>query len=269
MPPQANRPLFFGFPLDPLSKHEILDAIHMAMRERRPLYQVTLNTATLVTALQEKGFAQYIDNADLITADGMGIVWGGRSLGIQIPERAPGIDIMYDTLTLCEEKGYKPYFLGAREDVLKAALQEASRLWPRLKVAGSRHGYFSQEEEQAVADDIRQSNPDCLFVGISSPLKERFCHRWRAYLTVPYIVGVGGSFDILAGKTKRAPGLMQKTGTEWVFRIYQEPRRMLWRYCSTNLVFVLRMLHALVSGHGSSEGRRKLMQLTKAKKDQS
>lgn len=268
MPPVADRALVLGFPLDLLNRREILVAIHIAMQERRHLYQVTLNTATLVNALQQKEFARCIDNADLITADGMGIVWGGRSLGIRIPERAPGIDIMYDTLTLCEKEGYKPFFFGARKEVLEAALIEARRIWPKLEIAGAHHGYFDPEEEHAIAEEIKKLNPDCLFVGISSPLKEQFCHRWREYLNIPYIVGVGGSFDILAGKTKRAPKLMQKSGTEWVFRIYQEPRRMLWRYLSTNFLFLVKMLHAIFFGQREPIERREIMRPVQIRKEQ-
>jgi len=259
MPFLSARALFLGLPLDLLDRQEILRAIHLAMQERIHLYQITMNTATAVTALRSAEFAEYIHEADLITADGMGVVWGGRSLGIRVPERVPGIEIMLDTLTLCEREGFKPYFFGAKEDVLSTALAETKKRWPKLHIAGARNGYFGPDDERAIVEEIRNQRPDCLFVGITSPIKEQFCHRWLEHLDIPYVVGVGGSFDILAGKTRRAPKFMQNSGTEWLFRIYQEPRRMLWRYISTNFFFLLTMIRAFLSGRQVQIAQREIM----------
>ncbi|MBW1708118.1 MAG: WecB/TagA/CpsF family glycosyltransferase, partial [Deltaproteobacteria bacterium] len=113
---------------------------------------------------------------------------------------------------------------------------------PGLKVAGYQNGYFSEEEESEIAEMIRDSRSDMLFVGFSSPMKEKFLEKWMPVMQVPFCMGVGGSFDIVAGRTKRAPALMQKWGLEWLYRIYQEPRRMWKRYAKTNPVFVWMVL---------------------------
>jgi len=107
-----------------------------------------------------------------------------------------------------------------------------------VDVAGYRNGYYAEDEESEIAEMIRDSKANMLFVGFSSPFKERFLNRWMSTMQVPFCMGVGGSFDIIAGRTKRAPEWMQKSGLEWCYRIYQEPRRMWKRYAKTNPVFV-------------------------------
>jgi N-acetylglucosaminyldiphosphoundecaprenol N-acetyl-beta-D-mannosaminyltransferase len=121
--------------------------------------------------------------------------------------------------------------------VLERAVENADLNWPGLVLAGYRDGYFGEEEEAEIVEDIKRSNPDCLFIGLPTPRKERFLHRYRETLGVPFIMGVGGSFDVLAGHVSRAPRSLQNAGLEWLYRVYQEPKRMWWRYVSTNAVY--------------------------------
>ena len=116
--------------------------------------------------------------------------------------------------------------------------EEFKQRYPQLDVAGYRNGYYTEEEEHGIADTIRDSKADMLFVGLSSPKKEKFLNRWMSMMQVPFCMGVGDSFDIIAGRTNRAPAWMQKSGLEWCYRIYQKPRRMWKRYAKTNPVFV-------------------------------
>jgi N-acetylglucosaminyldiphosphoundecaprenol N-acetyl-beta-D-mannosaminyltransferase len=140
-------------------------------------------------------------------------------------------------LDICASHGFRPYFLGATDDVARQAAANAVSLYPGLVFAGIHDGYFEEGEEDAVVADIERSGAHCLFVGMPTPRKERFLLRNRQKLSTPFIMGVGGSLDVLAGKVSRAPRWMQRYGLEWFYRIVQEPRRMWWRYLSTNVVF--------------------------------
>ena len=152
--------------------------------------------------------------------------------------RVAGVDLFQNLVKLYANRGYKPFFFGAREWVVKKVVGKFREKYPQLGVAGFWNGYYSEEEEPEIAQMIRDSKADMLFVGFSSPFKEKFFNRWMPVMQVPFCMGVGGGFDIIAGRTKRAPEWMQKTGLEWCYRIYQEPRRMWKRYAKTNPVFV-------------------------------
>jgi N-acetylglucosaminyldiphosphoundecaprenol N-acetyl-beta-D-mannosaminyltransferase len=162
----------------------------------------------------------------LINADGMPVVWASRLLGNPLPCRVAGVDLFQNLVKLCADKGYRPFFFGAREWVVEKVVEEFKQRYPKLDVAGYRNGYYTEEEEPAIAEMIRDSMADMLFVGFSSPMKENFLKKWMPVMQIPFCMGVGGSFDIIAGRTKRAPLWMQKSGLEWCYQIYQEPRRM-------------------------------------------
>ena len=151
-------------------------------------------------------------------------------------------------MKLADQKEYKAYFFGAREWVVKKVIDNFSQDYPRMIVAGYRHGYYEPAEEERIVEDIRASGADMLFVAMSSPAKELFLSKYLERLNIPFVMGVGGSFDIAAGMTQRAPMWMQKAGLEWFFRLLNEPRRMLWRYLTSNLAFLGMLLKALVLG---------------------
>ena len=131
--------------------------------------------------------------------------------------------------------------------MLERAVDAARRRWPPLVFAGYRDGYFSSDDEWSIVTQIHRSGADCLFIGMPTPRKERFLHRYQDALDVPFIMGVGGGFDVLAGHVSRAPVALQRAGLEWFYRIYQEPRRMWWRYLSTNSEFAWLLGKALVN----------------------
>jgi N-acetylglucosaminyldiphosphoundecaprenol N-acetyl-beta-D-mannosaminyltransferase len=121
--------------------------------------------------------------------------------------------------------------------------------FPSLRIAGARDGYFTQDQESALLEEINASGADCLFIGMPTPRKERWLAAYRECLCVPYAMGVGGSFDILAGRVQRAPALLQKTGFEWFYRVLQEPRRMWWRYTRTNFLFAGMLCKGIVNAY--------------------
>jgi N-acetylglucosaminyldiphosphoundecaprenol N-acetyl-beta-D-mannosaminyltransferase len=233
-----------------ISRHAVLDAefhtvemgetlalAKLAMSSRQRLQHSDINVAKIVQMAGDPLLRDDVTESDLICVDGMGVKWACRLLGISVPDRVTGVDLMMQSFSLCEKEGFRPFLFGARQDVLDKMVEVLSQTHPDLQIAGSRNGYFRQDDEAEIVAQIRASSADCLFVGITSPIKERFLRKYRDDLEVPFLVGVGGSFDVVAGKVQRAPPFMQKIGMEWLFRVIQEPRRLFWRYLKTNLTF--------------------------------
>jgi len=212
-----------------------------------PAQNVAINAAKVAALRDDPALRLIVRGCELVTADGVAIVWASRLLGDPLPERVNGTDLMYRLFDLAGERRYRVYILGARQHVLERAVSRIREDHPALVVAGYRDGYFDDSEAMAVAREIERARPDILFVAISSPRKEFFLGRYRAVMNVPLVLGVGGSIDIVAGITKRAPALMQRLGLEWLFRVLQEPRRMFGRYLRTNPRFILIVARAALA----------------------
>ena len=237
-----SRVLIMGCAIDCLDMDETLAYIEQFVKKGTPRQHVVVNVAKIVEMRNDPELREIVSSCDLINADGMPLVWASRLLGNPLPCRVAGVDLFQNLVKLCAEKGYRPFFFGAREWVVKKVVDKFKERYPQLEVAGYRNGYYSPEEERWIAEIIRDSRADMLFVGFSSPMKEIFLKRQMPMMQVPFCMGVGGSFDIVAERTKRAPLWMQQCGMEWFYRILQEPRRMWKRYAKTNPVFVWMVL---------------------------
>lgn len=243
---RQTRVVFLDAPIDVLTKRATLDAAVATMRTRRKITHVAMNVAKLVKMRCDAQLRADVTGADIIGIDGMGIVWGARRLGIYVPERVSGVDLMTALLAECARHGFRPYFLGAHRQVLEAAAETAKRVNPGLQIAGMHHGYFRPEEAARIVTEINESKADCLFIGMPTPQKERFLSANRVELSTPFVMGVGGSFDVMAGNVSRAPLLFQRRGLEWLFRVLQEPRRLFWRYAETNSWFLFLLTRELL-----------------------
>jgi N-acetylglucosaminyldiphosphoundecaprenol N-acetyl-beta-D-mannosaminyltransferase len=175
---------------------------------------------------------------DLILADGMSVVWSLRASGRRVPERVTGVDLLARLLAAAGQHRLRVYFLGARGEVLKTLVERARAQNPGIEIAGFHDGYFGADEHLSLVEEIRASRADMLFVGMPTPFKETWCERHRERLNVPLIVGVGGSFDVLAGFIKRAPVWVQSLGMEWFWRLLMEPRKLWKRYLTNNSEFI-------------------------------
>lgn len=235
----SSKASFIGMDVDLLTMNETVEKIRDAIRRRMRLHHVCMNAAKFVYLRQNQELSADIACSDLVSIDGMGVVFAARLLGIKVPERVAGVDLMQEVIALCEREGYRPYLFGATAEVLGRAIQKVRDRHPLLQVAGAHHGYFLPQDEPLIVADIRASRADCLFIGLPTPRKERFIAAHRDALGVPFIMGVGGGFDILANHVKRAPLWMQRAGFEWLYRTMQEPRRMWKRYLTTNVAFLL------------------------------
>jgi N-acetylglucosaminyldiphosphoundecaprenol N-acetyl-beta-D-mannosaminyltransferase len=186
--------------------------------------------------------AAIVRSCTLVNADGQAIVWAARLLGAHLPERVAGIDLFQRLLALAEQRAYSVYFLGATPKVVAELERRARELHPRLHIAGTHHGYFTAEQEEDRVAEIAGLQPDLLFVALPSPRKEYWLAANLERLGATFAMGVGGSFDVLAGRTRRAPLWMQRLGLEWSHRFAQEPRRMWRRYLVGNVRFALLVL---------------------------
>jgi N-acetylglucosaminyldiphosphoundecaprenol N-acetyl-beta-D-mannosaminyltransferase len=236
-----------GVPVHAVTRQSVVAACEHAVDSGTPLNISVVNAAKLVHMRHDEHLRRAVLAADLILADGQSVVWAGRLLRQPLPERVTGIDLFLDLLDRAERRRYTVYFLGARPQVLETMLARLRERYPRLRVCGHRDGYFPVEESAAVAEQIRAADPDLLFVGISSPRKEIFLDTWGGYVGARVCHGVGGSFEVVAGLTRRAPAAWQRLGLEWLYRVKQEPRRLWKRYLTTNTVFLVLLARDLVS----------------------
>lgn len=243
----ARRITFFSVPVDLLDMQETVARAEEAMESGKSTRHTALNVAKLVALRSNEELAEDVCGSDIVGIDGQGIVLGLRLFGVEKAERVAGCDLMVELLALCARTGRKPYILGARQDMLERAVANAKRDHPGLEFAGYRNGYFSPDDEPGIVADIAASGADCLFVAMPTPHKERFLKRNSDQLQVPFVMGVGGSVDWLAGHVTRAPGWMQRFGLEWLHRLLKEPRKMFKRYATTNIAFAGLLAGALLS----------------------
>ena len=229
-----------GTPVDNMTMQQTLNLIENAIEKNQRVSHTVVNAGKIVLMHQNAQLKQSVVNADIINADGQGVVWASRILGQPIVERVTGIDLMDNLVRLAYQKKYKIFFFGAKDDVLNKVIGHYSRMYSSDIVAGYRNGYFKKSEERAIAQQIADSGAQILFVAITSPLKENFLYENRDLLkSVNFTMGVGGSFDVVAGLVKRAPIWMQQSGLEWAYRVYQEPKRMFKRYMVGNWKFMM------------------------------
>jgi N-acetylglucosaminyldiphosphoundecaprenol N-acetyl-beta-D-mannosaminyltransferase len=207
-----------------------------------------VNAAKAVNMSKDGLLRDSVTSCDLVVADGQAVVWASRFLGRPLPERVAGIDLFTSLMAEGARRGYRAYFLGARPEVLERVVAEVRGRYPGLEVAGARDGYFTDDEAADVARRIGEAKPDLLFLGMTSPKKEIFLARFADDIQAGVIHGVGGSFDVLAGKVRRAPVIWQRLGMEWLYRFLQEPLRLGPRYLSTNTRFAWMVVKEYVQG---------------------
>lgn len=198
---------------------------------------ITVNGAMLVNAARDARLRRLFNQADLILPDGIGVLLAGAILGRRFRERVPGVDFVERLCKVCAQDGFRVYLLGGAPGIAEAAATAWQSRYPGIAVAGVAHGYFSAEEEGAVIDRIRAVRPHLLLVALGALRQEEWIAAHRDAVGASVSIGVGGTFDVVAGRVRRAPGWMQRAGLEWAYRFAQEPRR--WRVIVTLPLAVL------------------------------
>ena len=232
----------FNCPISNISLKETVDIIEIAIKNNSRITHCCINAAKIVNMKKNSKLSNSIKECDIISADGQAIVWASKILNSPLKERVSGIDLMNTLIDLSNKNKYKIFFLGATDDTITKLINKIQNIYGDKIIAGWNHGYFEESVEEKLINKINRSNPDILFVGISSPKKEIFLNKYKNKLNVSFIMGVGGSFDVFVGKVKRAPIWMQKVGLEWFYRLTQEPRKMWKRYLVTNTVFIYTLI---------------------------
>lgn len=203
---------------------------------------VTANAEIIWRAWREKEFARVLAGAALVTADGVGVVWAARRLGQELPEQVAGIDLVQALAERGAAEGWRFFLYGAAPGVAEAAAERLASEHPGLVVVGTAHGYQDKEGEARVREAIRSAKPHILLVALGAPKQEYWIARHNPELKVPVAIGVGGSLDVLAGRTKRAPRWVRRLGLEWLYRLLKQPRR--WRRQLVLPAFAWRVLRA-------------------------
>ena len=219
--------VILGCRVDIADTAECLDRIAELIYAGIAAHVITLNAEIVYQAQTNPMLRAIINQAELVTPDGIGIVWGGRQLGYAIPERVSGIDLLAGICQAAPAKGWKIYLLGSSPGVADEAAAKLKAQFPGLHICGSHHGYFHAEDEASIIADINRSQADILVVSLGAPKQEIWISQHKKDLAVPVCIGAGGSLDVIAGHKKRAPGWMIKTNLEWLYRLLAEPSR--WR----------------------------------------
>jgi len=224
---KKNRVVILGVPVDNITQEEALARVEAFIENGRPHQVVTVNPEFAVAAQSDANFFQVLKEAELSLPDGVGLLWAARFLGRPLSERVAGVDTVRRIASLATERGYLLFLLGGAEGVAEAAAIRLEEENPGLKVAATYAGSSDPKEEEEIVEMIRAARPHVLLVAYGAPQQDFWIHRNLGRLGVPVAMGVGGAFDFISGKAKRAPGWMQRLGLEWLHRLLHEPWR--WR----------------------------------------
>ena len=224
---KRDQVVILGVPVDNVTEGQALARIEAFIENGRPDQMVTVNPEFVVVAQSDAKFFQVLKDADLSLPDGVGLLWAARFLGTPLSQRVAGVDTVRRVASLAAERGYRLFLLGAAEGVAEATAMRLKEENPGLKVAGTYGGSPDPKGEEETVEMIRAAGPHVLLVAYGAPQQDLWIHRNLGRLGVPVVMGVGGAFDFISGKAKRAPGWMQRLGLEWLHRLLHEPWR--WR----------------------------------------
>lgn len=215
-----------GLPVHNVTMEEALEAMDGFIRSRTPHHIITADASMLALAQEDAPLRAIVAGADLITPDSAGVLWAAKKIGMPLRGRVSGVEIVERLCALSPERGYRLYFLGAAPGVAEQAAERMRARYPGVQIVGTHDGYFQAEENAALVEDIRCCRPDVLCVAFGIPKQEKWIAAHRERLGVPVQIGVGGTFDVLSGNTRRAPLLFQKARLEWLWRVLANPRKI-------------------------------------------
>ncbi|EGP5401497.1 MAG: WecB/TagA/CpsF family glycosyltransferase [Enterococcus faecium] len=245
-----KRVKLLGTSVDAFTFDETIEKMIEVIKKRQVTQHVVLNANKINLMYKDEKLKKIIEGCGIINADGQSVVWADRLFNHVVPERVTGIDLFEKLVEVAANAGFHVFYLGATQDVVEKVIAKHKKDYPELQIAGYRNGYFDKEKSEEIVKEIADSSADILFLAIPSPDKEYWLDKYKESLNVPLLIGVGGSFDVVAGKVKRAPKFFQKMGLEWFYRFIQEPHKMFKRYFFGNLEFI---------GHVIAEKRKSLL----------
>lgn len=224
--------------IDVLNVQETIDLVEEYVKTKTPLHLMGVNADKINEVNSNKLMKQIVNSCGIINADGASVILASKYLKKPLPERVAGVDLMQSLVALSEKKGYSVYLLGAKQDVVEKTAEVLQERHPKLSIVGIHNGYFKEPDWASISAELKEKNPDFVFVGITSPLKEYLIEYLQDQGHTSVFMGVGGSFDVISGNIPRAPRWMQTANLEWLFRVMQEPKRLFKRYFVGNWVFI-------------------------------
>lgn len=208
--------------IDVLNVQDTIRLVEEYVKQKEPLHLIGVNADKINDLNKNERLKQIVNSCGVINADGASVIMASRYLGKPLPERVAGIDLMQSLVALSEEKEYSIYLLGAKQEVVEKAAEVLKQKHPKLNIVGVHNGYFKEKDWPQISDELKKTQPDFIFVGITSPLKEYLVEYLQDCGNNGVFMGVGGSFDVISGNIARAPIWMQKMNLEWLFRFMQE-----------------------------------------------
>lgn len=239
---------FLDYTFDNLNEREFEQQLRLFLGRQKTQTITVLNANKIYLMKKDPELASFILNSDLIlpeNAINLAFLLRGRRLK---QWNMGGLPRLKTSLQLATREGWPVFFLGAKREVVEKMVERLPAIFPGIKIAGYHHGYFTKEEEKAIVDEINRSGALLLFVGLGSPRQEKWMARHQAELKVKVIMGVGGSFKVLAGVEKEAPA-WSKYGLEWLYRTFQDPAKIN-RYLKTNCLFLFLLLKFMIKNQG-------------------
>lgn len=224
--------------IDVLDMKQTINLVDKYIVSKTPLHLMGVNADKINELNRNPKMKEIVNSCGIINADGASVVIASKFLKKSLPERVAGIDLMQDLVKLCEDKNYKIYLLGAKQEVVEKTSEVLLNKHKNLNICGIHNGYFKESEWDSISDILHEATPDIVFVGITSPTKEYLIEYLQNKGHNCVFMGVGGSFDVISGNIPRAPKWMQKMNLEWLFRVIQEPKRLFKRYLIGNIVFI-------------------------------
>ena len=215
-----------GVPVHPYTMKGAVEKILERVSQSKKTFVVTANAEIIMMGQSDAEYMEILNKAALVLPDGAGTVWAGRKLGYEVPERVAGYDLFLNLMTQSAQNKLKVFFFGAAPGVAAEAKQKCEILYPGVSIVGCRDGYFKEEDNLAIVNEINISGADLLFVALGAPKQEKWLKKYQDILKPSLLMGIGGSFDVVAGKMERAPKWMQDASLEWLFRLYKQPSRL-------------------------------------------
>ena len=217
-----------GVKIDKVTVEGAADRICEMLKTSRNHAVYTPNSEIIYLAYKDTDFCDLLNSADMLTADGIGVVYASKILKNPVPERAGGFDIACRVIEKIAETGDRLYLFGGKPDIAEKAAENLKGKYPFINIVGMRNGYFSPEENDEIINGINESGANIVFVCLGAPMQEKWIFQNRDRLNCNVLMGIGGSLDVFAGVAERAPLKWQKLGLEWLYRLIKEPKRF-WR----------------------------------------
>ena len=221
-----NKVEILGVNIDKLTVKSASEKIYSFLENDGCHYVFTPNSEMIMTAYRDKNFREILNSADILTADGIGVVYASKILKNPLTERAAGYDTAMELLKKMDEGKKSLYLFGSKPGVADRASEKIKKMHPNIIISGCADGYFDDEKEKEIIADINSKKPDVLFVCLGVPKQEKWIYKHKNDLEVKVMMGLGGSLDVIAGEAKRAPEIFQKLNMEWFYRLCKEPWRI-------------------------------------------